>query len=369
MPAIVMKIRIVSIPLLGLALLTACSAAAIQTDEATREPLVEQVTVSSPLSVGKATSVAPTPPATQTPTPYPLSIEWLRSREYPSSEIVIEQTLAPGANYSRYIASYTSDGLKIFALLTIPFGEAPQSGWPTIVFNHGYIQPQQYVTTERYVAYVDALARSGYIVFRSDYRGHGNSEGIARGAYGYPDYDIDVLNAVAVIKEYPEADPDRIGMWGHSMGGYLTLRSMVVSNDIRAGVIWAGVVAPYQDFDEPWLRRGASSLDHSHRDGGWRSALQDEFGTFEDNPDFWYTLSANYYLDDLSGPIQLHHGTGDTHVPLTYTANLYDQLLTAGQMAEFYEYPGDNHNLSNYFSLAMQRSIQFFDEHLKGSAN
>ena len=64
------------------------------------------------------------------------------------------------------------------------------------------------VTTERYIAYVDLIARSGYIVFRSDYRGHGNSEGEAGGAYSRPDYTVDVLNAVASMKRYPGCRPE-----------------------------------------------------------------------------------------------------------------------------------------------------------------
>ena len=55
----------------------------------------------------------------------PLSIEYMRKQEYPGSDIVIEQVLPPGSNYDRYIASYKSDGLKIFALLTIPQGVNP----------------------------------------------------------------------------------------------------------------------------------------------------------------------------------------------------------------------------------------------------
>ena len=99
----------------------------------------------------------------------------------------MEQTLSPGANYSRYIVSYLSDGYKIFALMTIPNGPKPPTGWPVIVFNHGYIPPTVYRTTERYVAYVDAIARAGYIVFKSDYRGNGSSEGpTTGGAYGSP---------------------------------------------------------------------------------------------------------------------------------------------------------------------------------------
>ena len=96
-----------------------------------------------------------TPTATATPL-HPLSIVAMRKRAYPGSDLVIEQTLAPGSSYSRYIASYRSEGLKIYALLTVPNGEKPATGWPVIIFNHGYIPPTQYQTTERYVAYVDA---------------------------------------------------------------------------------------------------------------------------------------------------------------------------------------------------------------------
>jgi len=69
---------------------------------------------------------------------------------------------------------------------------------------------------------------------------------VAYGAYGDPGYTIDVLNAVASIKSFAQADGDRVGFFGHSMGGYITARAMVVSDDIKAGVIWAGVVAPYE---------------------------------------------------------------------------------------------------------------------------
>jgi hypothetical protein len=49
----------------------------------------------------------------------------------------------------------------------IPNGEKPATGWPAITFNHGFIEPDVYRTTECYVAYVDGLARSGYIVLHS----------------------------------------------------------------------------------------------------------------------------------------------------------------------------------------------------------
>ena len=84
------------------------------------------------------------------------------------------------------------------------------------------------------------------------------------------------------------------------------------------------------------------------------------------HPNFWNSISANAFLRDLKGPIQIHHGTGDHEVPVEFSEMLYDEMLEDGQPVEFYTYKGDNHNISNYFSLAMERTIQFFDRYLKG---
>jgi dipeptidyl aminopeptidase/acylaminoacyl peptidase len=286
----------------------------------------------------------------------------MRARTYPGSNISVEATLDPGDNYSRYYVSYLSDGSKIYALMTIPNGPKPSTGWPVIIFNHGYIPPTVYRTTERYIAYVDQIARSGYIVFKSDYRGHDRSEGTPGGVYTEPNYSVDVLNAVASMKRYPDADPNRIGMWGHSMGGYITLRCMVVSQDIKVGVIWAGVVAPYPDLFTRW-NPGARLT--APAPGSWVYAMQKSYGSAEENPEFWNSISANAYLHDLNRPIQIHHGTGDEEVPLEFSQMLYDEMLEANQVVELYVYEGDNHNISNYFSLAMQRTIEFFDRYLK----
>ena len=337
---------------------------------ATVPPAPTPTFTATPMPTATATPTqAPTPTATPTPL-HPLAIESLRQRDYPGSEIVIEQTLTPGVNYERYIASYQSEGLKIYALLTVPQGERPADGWPVVVFNHGYIPPDQYRTTERYVAYVDGFARNGYIVLRSDYRGHGDSEGEARGAYDSPAYTVDVLNAVAAIKNYPDADPERIGMWGHSMGGSITLQVMVVTQDVKAGVIWAGMSGAYPDILE-WQRRRAGDRPtptpgQDGRAGRGAQRLVSEYGTPEENPAFWAAISATSYLDEISGPIQLHHGTADSSVPYEWSETLYGQLQEAGKTVEFYGYEGDNHNLSNQFGTAMARSIQFFDTYVKG---
>lgn len=346
--------------------LTACGAPAAQAVASSTSPVIDPspTITSSPAPTATETPTA-TPPLTATPIPHPLAIDAMRARDYPGSVIIIESVLDPGVNYNRYLVSYLSEGYKIHALMTVPAGEKPPTGWPVVIFNHGFIPPDVYVTTERYVAYVDLIARSGYIVFRSDYRGHGNSEGEARGAYSNPDYTVDVLNAVASMKIFPDADPERIGMWGHSMGGYITLRSMVIRGDIKAGVIWAGVVGSYEDLLYNWRRGAGGSVPPTPRPGSWRNSLVAQYGTPEENPAFWDSISANAHLADISGPIQLHHGTNDADVPLLFSENLFFQMLEAGQYVELYKYEGDNHNISNYFSTAMQRTIEFFDRYVK----
>jgi dipeptidyl aminopeptidase/acylaminoacyl peptidase len=301
---------------------------------------------------------------------HPLQIDALRARDYPGSDVAIEAVLDPGVNYSRYYVSYLSDGLKIYALMTVPNGQKPPTGWPVVIFNHGYIPPAQYRTTERYVAYVDGFARNGYIVFRSDYRGHGSSEGEAAGGYGSPAYTVDVLNAVASIKQFAEADPERIGMWGHSMGGHVTLRAMVTTSDIKAGVIWAGVVGSYSDLFSRWRRSNNDIFptpDPTSTRGRWRRELMETYGTPEENPEFWASISPNSYLADISGPIQLHHGSADSSVPIEFSETLQTQMEAAGKSSEIYLYDGDNHNISVNFETAMERSIQFFDTYVKAA--
>ena len=150
------------------------------------------------------------------------------------------------------------------------------------------------------------------------------------------------------------------------MGGYLTLRAMVVSPEIRAGVIWAGVVGSYPDLLYRW-RRPSTALSFPIPSGArrWRTAWVEDYGTPEENPQFWSSVSANSYLPEISGPLQLHHGTADEEVPVEFSTWLSEQMQQAGQPVEYFIYDGDNHNLSVNFSAAMTRTIEFFDRTLK----
>lgn len=297
-----------------------------------------------------------------------LSIAAMQQRSYPGSQLHIEQTLPDHPNYRSYIVSYQSDQLKIYALLTVPKGTKPATGWPVIIFNHGYIPPTIYKTTERYVAYVDAFARSGYIVLKPDFRGNGQSQGQPEGAYYSPAYAIDTLNALGSIKQYPDADPSKIGMWGHSMGGNVTLRALVVSPDIKAAVIWAGVVGSYDDLINHWQQRvkyqpPPQELALRNR---FREQILQRYGSPSTNPSFWNSIDPTAHLGNIMAPVQIDVGLADQEVPPDFSSSLRDKLKAQGKTVEHYEYPGADHNISGAsFNLAMQRSIAFFDKYLK----
>jgi uncharacterized protein len=295
-----------------------------------------------------------------------LTIDWLRELTIEGSDVLIEQALDNGANYSRYIASYISEGNKIYGLLTIPFGDAPEGGFKAIVFNHGYIPPDSYVTTERYVAYVDALARSGFVVFKIDLRGHGDSEGEPMGSYFSPSYMIDAISALRSLQTMDIIDPDGIGMWGHSMAGNLVMRAMLVEPDVKAGVIWAGAVYSYDDF-EKYAISDTSFVPPSDESPSRRRSREifETYGRPNTAVPYWQAVSLTGNIEYLENPVQIHHAVDDDVVNIGYSRDLEEVLEANGKTYEFYEYDSGGHNISSpAFDLAMARTIAFFQANL-----
>lgn len=288
----------------------------------------------------------------------PLAIEALRSRDYPASELIIEQTLDPGANYQRYIAYYSSDGFRIYGLLTVPDEAMPANGYPSILFLHGYIPPDTYVTTADYVATQDGLARNGFLTFKPDMRGHGRSEGEATGAHFSETYIVDSLNAFSALEIFDWVDAERIGIWGHSNGGLIGLRMITITDKAKAAVLWAGVVGSYVDMLETYLPR----IDFLVR---LSPPVIEQHGLPSENPEYWDAVDPFTYLDDITTPVQLHHGNSDSSVPVELSISLYNALVAAGKEVELYQYPGMDHNFfGEAFDQAMQRTVAFFKARL-----
>lgn len=322
------------------------------------------VTNSRPIRASKVSTLSPS----SSPFPFQeITIPFLRGRKCESKLGELE-AYANNENYSSYLTSFDSDGLKINGLLAEPKGEKPAGGWPAIVFIHGYIPPASYRTASNYYDYVDFLARNGFVVFKIDLRGHGESEGDPGGAYYSSDYIIDVLNAYSALQNSEIVNPEKIALWGHSMSGNVVLRAMAVKPEIPAGSIWAGAVYTYKDFAEFGISDGsyqppASATERQKR----RKLLMDTYGEPKDGNPFWDLVAATNYLQDIKGAIQLNHAVNDDVVNIGYSRGLNSILDQTQIPHELNEFPSGGHNITNpAFTPAMQKTVDFFKKYLGG---
>ena len=295
-----------------------------------------------------------------------LTIPYLRSREYKSSLGRLEK-YSDNGNYTSYLTNYTSDGLKVNGLLTVPDGEKPESGFPAIVFIHGYIPPTTYSTVEKYVDYVNFLSRNGYVVFKIDLRGHGKSEGEPGGAYYSSDYVIDTLNAYSALQNSDFINPKKIGLWGHSMAGNIVLRGLAARSEIPAASIWAGAGFTYLDLSEYGIQDGSyrPPSENAARQRK-RQLLREAYGDPSSGNPFWKLVSPTDYLKDYQGAIQLNHAINDEVVNIGYSRDLNQFLGTTNIPHELNELPSGGHNITDpSFTPAMQKTVEFFDHYLK----
>lgn len=304
------------------------------------------------------------------PTSYPFrefTIPYLREKTYKSA--IKNKTVAfENGLYTAYLADYDSDGLKINGLLTEPKGNMPPGGWPAIVFIHGYIPPSHYETNGTpYSTYVDYLARNGFVVFKIDLRGHGESEGEPGGAYFSADYVVDALNAYSALENSDFVNPKKIGLWGHSMAGNVSLRALAAKPDIPAVVIWAGAVYSYTDRTKYGINDASyqPSQNTSERQK-MRERLTAAHGAdYDPNNIFWREFVPTNYLNEMTSAIQLNHAVDDAVVDVGYSRDLTKLLDETTIPHELHEYQSGGHNISGAsFGAAMQNTVEFYKKYL-----
>lgn len=271
-------------------------------------------------------------------------IEDLRKRNYESSDITVESTITNSGSYTGYIFSYLSDGLKIYGRMNVPNGDGP---FPVIILNHGYFNQSSFTSGDGTQTMADILARDGYLTLASDYRGFGKSENDSQESRGHnPNYAIDILNLIASVKNLDKANPDRIGMWGHSMGGEVSIRTAEVTDKVKAVVLWAPTSANPSDNAAFYGKRRNLNTPSTNQD------------TEED--------SINDDLRYLNAPISLHQGLADTEVDPEWSKELNADLERLGKQIEYFEYPGQDHNFRNLgWDVISKRTVDFFDKYLK----
>lgn len=331
-------------------------------------------------------SPAPTltsPPITLTPssTPtmeeliFPYTIEGLRQHAFQSGEVQIRSTLSENDKFTTYLMDYPSDGLTITGVMQIPVGEGP---FPVIVLNHGFYSRGIYSSGDGTDRASGFLAGQGYITLASDYRSWGASD--MGHSFFYSGLVIDVINLLNAIPSIPEADPDRIGMWGHSMGGGVTIKVLTIDPRVKAAVLYSPVSADHADIIVRWGNGCFGDIAQGELVVGCNSAdvvpddlpldLRNAYHVAASDAQMLQRVSPFYHLDQVIAPVQIHYGTEDgkflSGTPPQWSVKLTQGLRDAGKQAELYQYEGEGHSFIGqpWFDF-MGRSLRFFDRYVK----
>jgi len=321
----------------------------------TTEPRPSPVLPSpTPLPTATPTPL-PTPTPEPTATPHPLAaytIEGLRARSYPGGTIEITDTVLETEAYTYYYIRYPSDGLRITGGLHVPRGEGP---FPVVVLCHGYIPPDQYWTGADTIGAADELARRGFLCLAPDFRGWGGSD--VGPNYFRTGIVIDTLNLISSLSSLPQADPARVGLWGHSMGGGLVAKAICIDERIRAAVLYA----PVSGWDLDNIRKWGDGARPDDPLGPlYAEAAQDE--------QFLRATSPLFHFHFVACPVQIHIGTADTVTPPDWSRALRDSLQLAGKEVAYFEYPGEGHAFSPpAWRLFIERCAAFYDRTLRPS--
>lgn len=294
------------------------------------------------------------PTISPTPDPYyTWSNAYLRSRTYGGGQIefleVMEQTLY----FTRYLIRYPSDGLNIYGFANIPNDDQVH---PVIIALHGYIDPAVYYTLDYTTMYADALANAGYVVLHPNLRGYQPSddgENLFRVGMA-----IDVLNLIALVQsqsggtdQLKNANPNALGLWGHSMGGGITTRVITVSDDVRAAVLYASMTGDEQtnyNAIREWSgqTRGLEELDVP------AEALTN--------------ISSMYFFGNITAAVSIHHGTADALVPMQWSEATCAQLQSLGRQVECLYYENMPHTFyGDGNEQFIQNTLNFFNQTLK----
>lgn len=281
-----------------------------------------------------------------------LTIESLRKRKYNGSDLKIVKTISENPAYTKYQIQYRSDGLSISGVMNVPkAGKAP---YPVLILNHGYIPPEKYTVGRGSRREQDYFSRRGYVTIHPDFRGYGESSPDPAARYDFNvGYTIDVMNLVEAVKKYEGGilDASRIGMWGHSMGGGVTERIMVLRNDIKAFVLFAPISSDISD--NLYLVQGKIT------------DIEKDYGITPETRKLLSDSSPYYFLSSVTAPAMIHHGTKDAIVPIEYSKKLSRSLLRNRKTALLYTYEGEQHEFIKAWPLVMTRSQNFFDQYVK----
>ncbi|MEM1229345.1 MAG: DPP IV N-terminal domain-containing protein [Pseudomonadota bacterium] len=276
----------------------------------------------------------------------------------PESRVALASTLWPEHPYREYLDAHctpqlgtleTADGTRLHYRLTRPAGASAATPVPALVSVYGGPGAQR-VRNEWAPLQLQLLVGAGYAVLELDNRGsHGRGhafEAPIHEALGTVEVEDQCLGA-QFLQSQPWVDGERLGVFGHSYGGYMTLRCLLAAPALFKAGVSTAPVTDWRLYDTHYTER--------------------YLGMPDTDPDRYPAAGVLDSAGALTRPLLLVHGMADDNVLFGNTTALLAVLQQANVPFELMTYPGSKHALQEPH-VAVHRFealLDFFERHLK----
>ncbi len=278
-------------------------------------------------------------------------VEWLEKNELNANH--------PYAKYmpdhlpTEYGTMKAKDGQTLHYSIIKPANFDASKRYPVFLFTYG--GPHSQRVTRAWGNYFDQyMAQQGFVVFRLDNRGSGRRERVFTDAlYGnLGSVEVeDQVTGIDWLAQQSFVDPKRIGVFGWSYGGFMTLRLLSAASDKIAMGVSVAPVTDWALYDTHYTERYVG-------------------GTPKSDPKAYERSGVFAHLDGMKSPLLLIHGMADDNVLFTNTTRLIDELVKRNVQFDLMTYPGAKHGISGKVN---QRHVYgmieaFFKKNLGGTA-
>ena len=270
----------------------------------------------------------------------------------------ISKLTATGWKPPTPIKMKAADGkTDLYGLMFTPSKMDPGARYPIV--NQVYPGPQTGSTGSRAFTAArgdrQALAELGFIVVTIDGRGTpGRSKSFMDAYYGAMGRDNTIPDQVAGMKDlarqFPFIDIDRVGIWGHSGGGFATTSAMFRFPDFfKVGIAESG------------------NHDQRNYEDDWGERYQGLLVKNADGSDSYEVEANQNFAKDLKGKLMLAHGTMDTNVPPSQTLLVVEALIKANKDFDLIMLPNQAHGYGAMSQYMMRRRWDYFVKWLLGT--
>lgn len=237
-----------------------------------------------------------------------------------------------GVVFPELFTVQTPDGFKMPASILKPKDFDPSRKYPVILY--GYGGPAAPTVLDSWnggdLFYHQMLLAEGFLVASIDNRSataiSKKTENVMAGQMYGDDVLNDLVAGVKWLKEQPFVDPERVGIWGWSGGGSLTLLGMTRSAEFKAGIAVAPV-ARWEYYDTKWAEQSLKRP--------------------QENPKGYEVCDLTRHAKDIHGRLMLAFGTYDDNVHPQNEQHFINELIKAGKHYELQVYPMRKHGLAD----------------------